>query len=176
MELSTKNKAVVSNVNWLNKVLWTGSSLALATVLAKIIGGESTTFLGIKFKFEYSWLVFGIYTVAHYYTSILLNRSLDDILKNQSSNENKEIYREITTNGGIFVRGMVPRIQLNKARMSEKDLTAWLSHIAAIILFLAIFPFDKSNVNIISFLSAFGITYLNWIIGSKWAIKISKLA
>jgi hypothetical protein len=73
------------------------------------------------------------------------------------------------------MRGMRPRIlpENGPAPMQPGDVSSWISHIAAIIFFAAIVPWKiKFSCSLICGLI---VVYINWLIGSRWAIALSEL-
>lgn len=171
-------KSVLASSKWLNNVLLFGFILALIIAISKSIGEiQQITLLEIvEIPLKYSWLLFSIFTLAHAYTTFLFIKAVRKYWNLEGSMECSNLFEELTGTGGIFMRGLVPRLLEGGriARMSNTDISSWMSHIGGILLFFAIVPYELK----ISLLTLTGllITYINWIIGSQWAIALSELA
>jgi hypothetical protein len=73
---------------------------------------------------------------------------------------------------------MIPRhfTGSGPAVMSFADPTTWLVHGAAILFFVSLIPWVRfSQLTCLSISPAVGLTFVNWMIGSQWAIAASEL-
>lgn len=175
--------AIIENIKWLDKVLWTGFSLGMIVIGLKILGYEKFEWETIEFKMEFAWIVFIILTIAHAYVTVLILQTVKELWSNSSYNDRLLVFNIVKASGGLFIRGLVPRInrsnfvKINIFEMSIFDPTVWSSSFAVIGLIVAIIPFKIIDLQyfIILIIVALLIAGLNWIIGSQWAIALSEL-
>ncbi len=181
---------MLENIKWLDRVLTSGSSLAGIVVLLKLLGFAEFQWVGIKFTpasawiIGYAWVLFCLFTIAHYYVASLAINSLHKLWLNSSVEESERTFSQVTRTGNIFVRGLLPRtkhfrtaIGLYLYEMRIDDPTAWVSYLSSVLLMLAMVPFDLSNIGtfaIISVLAAYAVV-MNWLIGSNWIVALSEL-
>jgi hypothetical protein len=169
-------KAVIANAKWIDKTLWVGMLLCGGIILLRLFGGSKVPFVGISFPMGYSWIPILILTFAHGYATILLRRSAKKMFKDCSEAEGKEVWNKVVTEGGLFMRGMEPRLIPQSGRFAPmiNEPSAWTSHIGAVLLLVAAIPWKYY----ISWQTvfAFAIVYANWHIGSGWAISLSELS
>jgi hypothetical protein len=187
MEKVGKNKfqiAAIENARWLDKVLAAGTSLAGLIVLLKLTGATEFEWNSAKLSTDSAWVVFVLFSVAHLYTAWLFIRSLNVLWAEDTLETSKQVFDEVTSTGGIFVRGLLPRTYYAKNRlgmyiyeMKSDDPSTWVTYGAAAVLIGAITPFDISNLNtfLILLTASFFIAYFNWMVGANWIVALSEL-
>ncbi|TIQ09296.1 MAG: hypothetical protein E5X57_19485 [Mesorhizobium sp.] len=168
--------AIIENTKWLNGVLWAQVLIALAIVGAKILGFDTFKWNDIEITERSAWLPFAVLTGAHLYCTILLIQSLrraqlvlDDVSK-------KLIFDTITATGGVFVRGMIPRLRSkdsNYADMNPSDPSGMAAVIALPIIVIAVVPFQIDKMMPFYLFLGFLLGNINWVIGSHWVIALS---
>jgi hypothetical protein len=184
-KLSYRQQAVIENGKWIDGVLLTGTTVAAIAVVTKLVGATDFEFESFKISVDYMWVVFAVFTVIHFYTAWLFNRAIFDLWKTQSEEECLVAFQEITTTGGFFVRGLMPRIRYTKTifgiriyKMRLDDPSTWATHTLALLLIAAIIPFDMTNIqwflNMVFLSMVIGI--INWLIGSEWILSLSELS
>jgi hypothetical protein len=153
-----------------------GSGLCAAIITLRLFGGSKLSFQGVSVPIEYSWLPLVILTFAHGYASLLLLKSARGLHDACSETECKEVWHQIVGQGGMFMRGMKPRLLPLSGGLAPmgNEPSTWVTHICAIMLFVAAVPYE-------AYLSwktlfAFALVFVNWRIGSIWAIALSELA
>ena len=177
-------KAVIENAKWVDGILMAGVTISAVSVFAKLIGKTELEVFGLSVSIERNWIIFGIGTLIHLYLGWFLNRSIVKLWKEAAFEEYKSVYNEITTSGGIFVRGMTPRINpvqspfgFSGYGMSPSDPSTWMAHIFAILLFISMVPFSWSGFIhfMLRMFVAMVIVISNWLIGSSWITVLSDL-
>lgn len=180
--------AIIENLKWVDKMLWIGFSLGMVLIGLKITGKDTFEWSSLHLKTSDSWIVFLLLTIAHAYITILLLRSINLIWKKAPAEVRVEVFNTITSTGGIFVRGLTPRIKNDsysilgkKITMTRVDLfdpSVWASLLGIFVLIVAVVPFSMSDHrSLISHLViALLLSGINWILGSQWAIALSELA
>lgn len=184
-ELDYYQKAVVENGKWVDGVLISGAVLAGVVVMTKLIGTTEFEIQNVKFPVEYAWAVFTVFSGVHFYTAWLLNRATFRLWNTHSTEKCLATFQEVTTTGGVFVRGLIPRTRLMKTTWGIKiyemrldDPSTWATHALALLLIAGIVPFDVSDPRRFwGFLFlAVVISAANWFIGSMWLVPLSELA
>ena len=181
-------KVVLENAKWMDKVLVSGVGIAgvivLVIVLLKLTGAKEFEWANMKFSTTYAWPVCFILTVAHVYTAWLFIRSILTLWQQETSDNCRTAFQEVTTTGNLFVRKMIARTQRVRTRsgryivaMKIDDPSTWATYSAAGLLIAAIVPFDLTNIWLFLFLLAIAtiLTWVNWIVGSNWIIALSEL-
>lgn len=173
-------EAPVNNAKWIDRVLWAFAILGGTIVLLKFTKKNTFSWAGVEFDMNRAWIVFIFLTVAHLYTTLLFHLSVVKFSKRSTESERQKVFARVTSSGGLFVRGLIPRTERvgNVYRMNWSDPTTLASYLAALLIIVAIVPFDFSNRN--SFfkylLVALLIMVVNWFVGSRWAVTLSQLA
>lgn len=175
--------AVAHNAKSVDTVLWTFVILELALIYLKL--NKKGTFIwgGLEANATGAWPVafFFLLTLAHLFTTLRLNQSIRACLKECSPSHRHRAFLRVTSAGGLFMRGMIPRTQLlpNGAyKMEWSDLTTVPSYVAALLILPALIPFDSLTVWRVAKYLFFVLLLINinWRIGSSWAINLSRLA
>lgn len=176
--------AVISNIKWLNNILTYGSSIAGIIVLLKIKGDSFFSWTGIEYSISQAWIVILLLTIAHIYVCVLAIKSVFRLVNNATTEDCKEVYIELTSKSGIFLRGLIARFTNNRrfyiriTKMQLKDPTMWLSYLSAIVVLLAIIPFHFERIInlILLILFSFFILFVNWITAAIWINTVSELS
>jgi hypothetical protein len=183
-EFSYNQRAVIENAKWVDKVLFSGVTLAGIAVVAKLLGLKEIEFQTLKISTDYAWIIAVVFTIAHFYTAWLLRRAIVRLLSTEPEDKCLEVFSEVTLEGGIFVRGIIPRIEITNRilgipiyKMRIDDPSTWAAHVLAIVVIAGITPFDTSNDRYFAgmLLLAVAITASNWLIGSVWIVMLSAL-
>jgi hypothetical protein len=179
-KLNYLQDGAINNLSWINYVLIAGVILAGTIILLKLTGHTSFKWLDIDFDTRYAWIICILFTLGHWYTAWLFIRSVVDLWKKGTSEECLTAFNKIVTSGGLFVRGLIPRVTSVDGiyQMSWKDPTTLVSHLGALIIILAIVPFDFTGAILIRPYIGVAIILMiiNWIIGSNWAVALSQLS
>jgi hypothetical protein len=181
-------KRVIENAKWVDKILMVGTLAAGMIVLFKLLNllniiNITTIDIGSlkNLPITNGWLFFVIFlllTFAHYWTGILLlSHSLHKLWQANSSELSEYAFNEVTTTGGIFVRGLIPRIENVGViyLIDMRDPSAWAAHAAALALIFAIVPWYFAPPFFILLVLAIVLMFVNWMIGSNWIILLSEL-
>jgi len=174
--------AVMASTDWVNRVLTGGLILSGVVVLLKLTGKSQFKWADVEFSLSSAWMVFALFTLAHFYTALLLLRSTHRLWRDGTPESKARTFDKVSATGGLFVRGMLPSVDLRKIvwvqGINPHDPSTWLTRAASILLLLAIVPFAK--VASLSFLLyafvAVLIMSVNWLIGSLWLVSIAELA
>jgi hypothetical protein len=177
-------KAVIENAKWVDGVLMAGATISTVSIFAKLIGKTDLEVFGLSVSIEQNWIVLSIFTLIHLYVGWFLTRSVTKLWEEVEFDEYRPVYNEITTSGGIFVRGMTPRINRIKGSlgysayaMQSSDPSTWIAHVFAISLFISMIPFSlESPLSfVVRIIVAIVIVVCNWLIGSSWIVFLSDL-
>jgi hypothetical protein len=186
--------AVAHNAKSIDTVLWTFLILEFALVYLKLTSKQTFSWSGFEVNATGVRPVsfFLLLTVAHLYTTLRLVQSIRSFSQASNSNERRRALLRVTSSGGLFMRGLIPRTQrgfgnssskerfgcINVFRMEWRDLTTLPSYLAALGIIGALLPIPPPNcVVLVKYLGVgFVIVVINWLIGSKWAITLSQLA
>jgi hypothetical protein len=103
---------------------------------------------GCRFLPEFSLDRFGLFTLAHFYTALLLLRSTHRLWRDESEESQARTFDKVSATGGLFVRGMLPSVDLRKIvwlqGINPHDPSTWLTRATSILLLLAIIPFSPA--------------------------------
>jgi hypothetical protein len=175
-----------------------GSVLLCCTVIGlRFVGKKEVEVWKVPVKLTYFPLVALLLSVAHAYCAGLLELRANDLLG--SGDELRRCaWQKLTTNGPIIFQGMNPRTlvalyqipligSLRIYQFSRTDYTTILSiamGLAAIVAVIASsVDFDitgwwKQRVwrrQVLIIFAALSIGFVNWTIGSWWAVEVSKV-
>src|SRR5574341_257396 len=175
--------AVVHNAKSVDTVLWTFVILEIALIYLKINHKGTFIWGGLEANATGAWPVtfFFLITFAHLFTTLRLNQSIGACLNECSPSQRHRAFLKVTSTGGLFMRGMIPRTQVlpnGPYKMEWHDLTTIPSYLAALTIMPALIPFDSLTVwRLAKYLFfAWLLIVVNWRIGSSWAINLSRLA
>lgn len=178
-------KSVVENAKWVDSILLAGFTVAGMTILVKLSGASEVSFREINFSTNSVWIVLAVLSIAHIYTAWLLSRSIHQLWSTKNEEKCLETFREVTSSGGLFVRGLEPRVAKTDSKsgtvfykMRFDDPSAWAAHLFIIIAFASIVPYQSSKLlSILKYtFVAFFIIIINWQSASDWVIGLSELA
>ena len=160
----------------ISKVLWLGLSLAITVIVLKLIGESKFTVQGVQVPLGYSAIPYAMLTAVHLFCANQFVRSARRYWELTKPKQYGELFKEITSAGGWFMRGMQPRILPDGSSLAPmgNDPATWLSYLSAIMMFFACL-LSASMVSIYAAPSCI-IVYVNWVIGSYWSIALSELA
>lgn len=179
------DEAVIENAKWVNRVLSAGLSISGVVLLLRLLGAKEFKWAGIQLSTSYAWLVLFILSIAHTYTAYLLVTASHELWLSSEPERCRATFGSLAKTGGLFFRGLIPR-RLDRVkkslvfqiyRMRGDDPTTWISCSAAILAFIAMVPFDLSNLThfIDRFVLAVIIVGFNWCVGTTWVIALSEL-
>jgi hypothetical protein len=186
--LDHRQKMVIEDAKWVDKILTVGAGLAGIIVVAKILSINTLAWNGITVSLTNAWIIFVPLTIAHIYTANFpLSRSICLLWRENlwvnSAEQGRAVFEKVTEAGGIFMHGLVPRTKRVKMFgfyqyfMSSYDPTTPISYGAGLLLILAIVPWNFSN-RVLFFLLLAGsivIVVVNWLIAGGWAVSLSQL-
>lgn len=173
--------AVVNNSKSIDRVLWTFLILEIAFVYLKLNKKGTFSWGGVEVNTTGVWPVsfFMLLTLAHLYATLRFHQSAGKCSEASSDDERQRTFLRVTSSGGLFVRGLIPRTERigNAYKMKWRDLTRVPSYLVALGIIFAIVPFDFSSR--MTFFEYFGVAIvimvINWFIGSRWAVTLSQL-
>ena len=150
--------------------------LAISTILLRLTGGNNIKVYGVDIPLDWAWVPITAFTLFHGIFTVEFVRSIRRYWELTEPSDYFKLFIDITTEGGLFMRGMTPRIlpATGGPAPMGTELATWLTHAAAICLFFALLP--SSGFSSLQAIPAYILTYLNWLIGSRWAIALSELA
>jgi hypothetical protein len=168
--------AVVNNSKSIDRVLWTFLILEIAFVYLKLTKKGTFSWGGVEVNTTGVWTVsfFLLLTLAHLYTMLRFYQSARKCSEASSDDERERTFLRVTSSGGLFVRGLIPRTRIgNVYKMEWRDLTTIPSYLAAFGIIFAIVPFDFSNCTVFLKYLFIGllIMVINWFIGSRWPLR-----
>lgn len=183
---------VLEDAKWVDKVLMSGTFIVGAIVFLKflnllgIVSIQTFDWGNIKISITNVWLIFFIFllfTFAHYYTGLLLlAKSTHKLWETNSTELSRTAFEKVVETGGVYVRGLIARTQHLKNtpwiyKMERDDPSTLVSHGAALLLVLAIVPWNFSDLRqFFTFLIlAVLVTIVNWLIGGTWIVALSEL-
>ncbi|MEV1079325.1 hypothetical protein AB0I98_13895 [Streptomyces sp. NPDC050211] len=185
---SPAQRRIVSGARNAARILALGGLLAVAVVLTRLLaGGQSLQVASVSVPVDRMWLVFTALTVAHAFTARFLAAHIKDYRNRMPSPERAGwVFDEITTEGNVFVHGMISRAVSRRRlsfvhRMSRHDPSAWVARGASILLVIAVPPWWwgrsglqwNGNGGLVTL--ALVLPLVNWWAGSKWLISLSRL-
>jgi hypothetical protein len=172
-------KLAKSNAKTIDKILWFGLLFSIAVVFMSFTGIQTVSISNINLPIKFAWIVYVLFTVFHFIYTRTFENSVRQYWKQTDSNEYSCLFKDITTEEGYFMREMKPRVlpKTGKVAQMSNDLSTWLSHITAILLLVALWRTVKLDISPwLDKIIVIGLTFINWIIGSRWAIVLSELA
>jgi hypothetical protein len=184
MEYSPSER-VVETAKSLNHVLTAGVGLLAVVALLRAFGAADFTWAGVKLAVAYAWIVAIAFTVAHAWVASDYVQQVDEAWEEQTVDENKLLFRSLTSTTGIFLRGLQPRLDATQPlaggpryyRMNMRDPSAWVALVSALTLIVALFPPTSRGVR--GFLDNAALMlfllWANWLIGTGWAVATSLL-
>ena len=178
-------KEVRGNMKWVNRVLVTGTTVIGMIVLLKLTGATSYNWNDVRISTDDSWLIALALTISNFYASFLFFNSIWKLSESKHHDTNRSVFNDLSTTGGLFVRGLIPRLQsrttiskVHVYKMDMHDPTTWLALGSAILIPLAIIPFSWNGTQefLRHVILAFTLLWINWKIGATWIIALSRLA
>jgi hypothetical protein len=202
-------KNVVGYAETISKTLMVGGAVCVGAIAARALGSNEIKVGPLNLPVGYTTLVVGLGTLTHVFWSSHILTALreffrDEVLRVQEkyhsehpdispfdyeydSDSAQELFDEIRTQKGLFLRGLVPRTLREGsriARMSWSDPTTWLSYGLALLTIVAILPwrYDNGVVRwespkmLIAYAAiALILVITNWFAGALWIISLSSL-
>lgn len=188
-----KRRRVIAWSETIGRVLDVMSGVGLIVIAFRVMGGSSGK-IDVwdklpKIPFDMVWLIFLAGTLIHAFMTFFFAQFIHDLLRDPAVSVEDKIgaFEDVTTDGSHYMRiteGRPVRPGSRIAIMSLRDPSTWISHLGAIALFLAIAPwtirngirFPEHSAQIVGgFLMALTLTVANWLIGSQWAVALSRL-
>jgi len=172
-----------NSATWIDHLLITGAGLAGVVVLLKLSGKHDFEAWGVKFSSVYAWLVFSIFSTAHFYLSYVFRSDITLIINKYPASKVKA-WETLTGSDLFFFHGLVARLNFVDVRgtrlfvMDGADPTTWLAHGGALLVFLAIIRVRKTSwlIRLSTLIAATIITAFNWLIGGGWVVTVSLLS
>ncbi|NJL41502.1 MAG: hypothetical protein HC899_36015 [Leptolyngbyaceae cyanobacterium SM1_4_3] len=178
--------AIVENGKWVDKVFATGAAISTIILTLKFINVSEFEWNGVTVSVENTRFLISIcvaFTVAHWYASRLLIRSILEFWKLKSHEDRIKLLETLRATGGLLVRGFIPR---ERARIRKdlyiytfniKDYTFWVSYGCIAVLLLAISPWNLSNKAFLFLLvTAIATAIINWKIASDWIVALTEIS
>lgn len=172
-----------ANAKTIDSILWFGLLSSITILGLSFSKDNAITIVGVKLPLQYAWVPLTIFTGLHLIYTLRFEAASRNFWTLTEPVEYSELFKDITSEGGYFMREMKPRIlpETGGPAPMGNDLSTWLTHLTALILFIALFRTVKFDTDITwirlsSIVIPFGLMYINWIIGSRWAIVLSELA
>ena len=173
---------VVADSKWMDWLIFSSAAIALVTIADKALGGTSFKVGDVEIPTSYAWVVFVGLTAVHLYLAWLIISSSHTLWKQSATAV--DAFRQITAEGGLLLRGLVPRITYRKGKdgkylfkMPSTDLTIWPSYALMILVVAAVIPFSLrpfGTFYIIAIVALF-LEYVNWRIAANWLVALSDL-
>ena len=210
-ELSPTAKNIVGYAETISKTLAFGGVVCVTAITARALGSDEIKAGPVSLPVGYTTLVIGLGTLAHVFWSFHIMTALREfsIAQEKLAEENfllkhpdrttvyssdvldygdatQQLFDEIRTQKGLFLRGLVPRALRQGsrvARMSWYDPTTWLSYGFALLTIVAILPWRYDNGAhwasprvVVSYATiALMLVIVNWYAGGLWIIALSRL-
>jgi hypothetical protein len=174
-------KAVLSNADYLNKLL-IFSIVLLLTLIALKFQTKTTFQLGqLELRIQDSWLAVLALTISHRILAGYFRGSIISFMKDEPYEKCKRLFDEITIAGPPIFRGLLPKARLRPDSriylLSLKDPTAWVYIFSIMLIPLACISLQHRTTyaTVTQIAIALYLLVWNWTIGSSWAILIGKL-
>lgn len=169
--------SVINHFKAINGLYIMMSLLIIFILFAKVFKFETFKWNDFSFQIKYSWLVFGMLTLFHYYLGTQLLETLRK-LPWKCVALKKKIFLEITSSENLFVRGFTakPKLEAFESKMwffhsvHIKDYTYWIRTLINLGLIAAVVNFPKLNgyylliVYLIPILFLFVYTHINFFL------------
>jgi hypothetical protein len=170
-----KAKAI-AEASYINSFLWC-TLVSSIVVISVIIGNISSfSFIGVAIPVRYSWCPLILLAFLHIIWSNLFVTALKNYWKMSEYKEHVELFKDITSKGGIFMRGMKPRILTHSGpALMAPEITSWISILTTVVYFVALWVSLEQMGLVWLRLLPFLIVYCSWATGSRWAIALSEL-
>jgi hypothetical protein len=171
-------KLAKSNAKTIDKILWFGLLFSITVIFMSFTGIQTVSISNISLPIKYVWIIYVLFTIFHFIYTQTFESSVRQFWRLTEPNEYCSLYKDITTEEGYFMRGMEPRVLSKTSNVAPmgNDLSTWLSHITAILLFVALWRTVQLDISPwLDKIIVIGLTLINWIIGSRWAIVLSEL-
>src|SRR5687767_4077517 len=104
------HRSVKANAMWIDKTLWVGSILATLVVVVRLAGGSEFSFQGAKVPLDRIWWLVALLTACHLYATVVFLRSARTMWSRLPEDDCTVVWKDLTTEGGVFMRGMTPRV------------------------------------------------------------------
>jgi len=175
-------KSAKAHAETLSKILWTGLLLSVAVCVVELLGKDSIKVANVDIPVRYGWIAFSVFTILHAIWTVEFVKSARRFWELTDEDTYSKLFLDITSEGGYFMRNMSPRILPNGAGWAPmgNELATWLAHLAALLLFFALISAAMSSKGTtdspIALAAAVVLLYVNWTLGSRWAIALSELA
>jgi hypothetical protein len=123
--------------------------------------------------------------MANIYVTCLLMSSLRSLYQSGDRGTCRALFHELTTSGGLFFRGLIPRTESHTAltgvrvyKMDWRDPTTWLALAAGVVLVLVVIPFSSMPRPVLFRYMLLGLSllWINWKFAATWIILLSRLA
>jgi hypothetical protein len=139
---------VINSATWINDVLVAGAALAGTVCLLKAFKKQEVKVWGdLTIDLSYSWVVFSIFTAAHFYVTYVFVQAAS-AAQAAGAESSAAAWNKLTTSTLLFFHGLISRLNCFPnplgsvpkiiCDMDLKDPTTLLAHASAICLFIAV--------------------------------------
>lgn len=172
----------------LDMIVIAGATLSGVVVALRVLGREDFEFQNIKIDLDHYWVVCILLTVAHGYFSYVFADRVEALISEKPQMAN-EAWDSLSSNGPIMMQGLRERVLLETLElpfgfqfvlydMKAVDPTTILAVGFISLLLISLLPHPRQirwdNPTI--WLSPAVIPFVNWSLGSYWAISAMALA
>jgi hypothetical protein len=171
-----------------SRVLEITSLTSVGVIAARVFNGDKTIEAwGIKnIPLNATWAVMVALTIVHAFGTIFLYEAICGLRVRGSAEEQTKTYQDLQVGAGHYLGIMVRRIPApgrRLAKMSPADASTWVAYGGASAAALATLPWWWDDglkwpgwrQSLLLAAAVLGLGIANWLIGSKWAIAISRL-
>jgi hypothetical protein len=191
IELSPDQKVVLGHLKAIGKILVVSGGVAIATILARLLGQDLLDSSVFKAPVRLAWLFFLPATIAHvFWTRFALYKMSDIRHQDADQTAGKALVGEIRSGDSMFLRGLVPRTEgvrpgSRVVEMSHRDPTTWLAYGLVVLVVIAILPWQlkdgalRWDGGLARALTLAGVALVvvvvNWLAGTLWVVMLSQL-
>lgn len=171
----------------LDIIVLAGATLSGVVIALRATGKEEFEFKGVSLNVENYWMVCILLTISHGYFAYVFVDRVDMLLRGKP-NFAKEAWETVSVNGPIIMQGLRERSAIGTIElpfghrfvlydMNHLDPTTLLAVAFIILLFISLLPklrqigWDNPTI----WLAPTFVPFLNWSIGSYWAIGAMQL-
>src|SRR5262245_53907895 len=103
-------KAAKGNADTISKVLWAGLLMTIGVILLRMMGEATFDVFGAAIPVDWAWIPLAVFTIFHAVFAAEFLRSARRYWELSTAPGYADLFKDITAEGGLFMRGMTPRI------------------------------------------------------------------